>query len=217
MAGRGSVANSFIVPAEEILTQEQIREEEVTYKTIFELDGLNLIIWLARRLLLKNRSLCERCYIFMNFVKKTELCDGYRWQCRQCRKSASIRTASFFSRSHLSLDQIVLIIYGWCRDMTQRNISHEARLGEHSTHTIVDWCNFCRDICETALINKPHQIGGLNDDMTSKVVDLTSQNFSSENTIVVNGVQQDTGFLEVLSAVREDVSLLRCPTEPLKP
>ena len=41
--------------------------------------------------------------------------DGVRWKCtkKQCRKEYSIRKGSFFERSHLSIKQILLIMYYW--------------------------------------------------------------------------------------------------------
>jgi hypothetical protein len=80
-----------------------------------------------------------------SFVRKMDLTDGYRWKCKTCSRVTSIRNDSFFSGSHLSLQQILLIIYGWAKNYAQKDIAHEAKLGEHSTHTKVDWCAFCRD------------------------------------------------------------------------
>jgi hypothetical protein len=67
-----------------------------------------------------------------------DLTDGYRWKCKTCSRVTSIRNDSFFSGSHLSLQQILLIIYGWAKDIV---------------------------------------IGGLNDDMTSKVVEIDESKF----------------------------------------
>jgi hypothetical protein len=64
--------------------------------------------------------------------------NGYRWKCKTCSRVTSIRNDSFFSGSHLSLQQILLIIYGWAKDIV---------------------------------------IGGLNDDMTSKVVEIDESKF----------------------------------------
>jgi hypothetical protein len=104
-------------------------------------ETLDCIRWLAKRRLLRNSVLRQTCQIPMSFVRKMDLTDGYRWKCKTCSRVTSIRNDSFFSGSH----QILLIIYGWAKDYAQKDIAHEAKLGEHSTHTKVDWCAFCRD------------------------------------------------------------------------
>ena len=83
------------------------------------------------------------------------------WRCqnRQCRKKLSIRTGSFFSQSHLTLDTIVKIIYFWAADYSNKQC-HYLECGV-SEKTIVDWYNFCRDVCVDILDRDQYsQIGG---------------------------------------------------------
>jgi hypothetical protein len=87
-----------------------------------------------------------------------------------------VRDGSFFSRSHLTLQQIINIIYGWCRDSPQREIAREAEIPEDG-HTIVDWCNFCREVCEVDLEEHPMKIGGFDEFGQPKIVEIDESKF----------------------------------------
>jgi hypothetical protein len=174
MGGRGRPAPTHIVDIQDLMAQRSIRAEVHRYQSLMFNETLDCIRWLAKRRLLRNSVLCQ---IPMSFVRKMDLTDGYRWKCKTCSRVISIRNDSFFSGSHLSLQQILLIIYGWAKDYAQKDIAHEAKLGQHSTHTKVAWCAFCRDVCEQYLIDNPQVIGGLNDDMTAKVVEIDESKF----------------------------------------
>jgi hypothetical protein len=87
-----------------------------------------------------------------------------------------VRDGSFFSRSHLTLQQIINIIYGWCRDSPQREIAHEAGIPEDG-HTIVDWCNFYREVCEVDLEEHPMEIGGFDKFGQPNIVEIDESKF----------------------------------------
>jgi hypothetical protein len=73
--------------------------------------------------------------------------DDFVWRCtdRKCNKKISIREGSWFSKSHLLLEQIVKITYYWIYDLPGDFICIELKLG--SEHTIVHWRNFAREVC----------------------------------------------------------------------
>jgi hypothetical protein len=129
----------------------------------------------------------------MSFVVRGQLTDGFRWKCRGCGGAVSLRTNSFFSQSHLSLQQLILIIYEWSRNYPQLDIAHEAGI-PNSLKTIIDWCSFCRDICEQHLIENPEVIGGLHENGFSKVVESTRVSSSIGSTIGANG-EKGIGYL----------------------
>jgi hypothetical protein len=83
----------------------------------------------------------------------------------------------FFSRSHLTLQQILLLMYGWSRDYSQKDLAHETRIGDTASHTTVDWCSFFREVCEGYLIDNPLIIGGLDDVGNSKIVEIDESKF----------------------------------------
>ena len=47
------------------------------------------------------------------------------------------------------LQQLVILIYCWSRDMSQKDMIHEANIDER---TAVDWCSFLREECEIWLM-----------------------------------------------------------------
>ncbi|CAF5056036.1 unnamed protein product, partial [Rotaria sp. Silwood1] len=70
----------------------------------------------------------------------------------------SLEMEVFFSKSKLSLRQIFELMYCWAREIDSvSNLNHELRV--LSSHTIVDWRNFCRDICAIYFCNNPQTIG----------------------------------------------------------
>lgn len=175
MAGRGVPAPTCIVDPNELLNLQQIREEVVTFYT-FVFEGVECIRWLARRGLLCNSLDCEDCYEAMQFVRRQQTKDGFTWHCKGCHKFVAIRKGSFFARSNLSLRQIVTLLYGWSQSYSQVAIGREAQVGTKG-HTVVDWYNFCRDVCQQYLLDHPVTLGGLNDDGTSKVVEVDESYF----------------------------------------
>ena len=85
---------------------------------------------------------------------------GYTFRCHECRCRKSIRTGSFFEHSHLSLDTIFELMYCWSLEMnTIETLMRQIDIG--STRSIVDWRNFCRDVCAEYYIRHPLQIGDI--------------------------------------------------------
>ena len=72
----------------------------------------------------------------------------------------SLRAGTFFEKSHLPLDTIFELMYFWSReeDFIEK-LMHELDIG--SQRTIVDWRNFCRDVCAKHYLRNPIQIGGM--------------------------------------------------------
>uniref|UniRef100_A0A914VW32 ISXO2-like transposase domain-containing protein n=1 Tax=Plectus sambesii TaxID=2011161 RepID=A0A914VW32_9BILA len=115
--------------------------------------------WLARHRLLANSVTCQGCQQPMRLTKKAELVlDGEHWRCRDCSMTQSIRKGSFFEKSHLSLMELLELIYWWTTDNSQVAIMLEV---ECSHTTLIDWFMFCRDICVEWIFNHSVPIGGV--------------------------------------------------------
>lgn len=120
----------------------------------------NCIAWLQRNGLLANNMFCE-CGSECSLVSRQDLIsDGKCWRCTRpdCRKRMSLRCGSFFEHSNLPLTTIIEIMYWWCLDVKQSTVKME--LGISCPNTLVDWFNFCRDICTAYLIDNQMPIGG---------------------------------------------------------
>ena len=84
--------------------------------------------------------------------------DLFEWRCPLCRRKKSLRDGSFFSRSHLSLRQLIIFIHLWCDDQPQTYIKQQTGIG--TDDKVVDWCNFLRDICSQHMAQNRPALGG---------------------------------------------------------
>lgn len=165
-----------IIQDNEILSISEIKLKEYYFQDIIGQTDRELISWLVKHRLLYNRVSC-RCGTEMSFTCRSGITDRYCWKCKGCSKRITIRSNSYFARSHLSLRQILIIMYCWSRNFPQHIIAHEAKLAKKSTHTIVDWCSLNREIYEEHIIRNPTTIGGLNEDFSSKIVEINESKF----------------------------------------
>ena len=126
------------------------------------------IEWLKRKNLILTHADCSKCGSSTNFVKRKK---SYVWRCpkKGCQSELSMRDGSFFSGSHLSLNEIVELTYWWARGSTITTAIHETG---HSSKTVVDWFNFHRDVCAQHFIDHPVQIGGI-----GKTVEIDESKF----------------------------------------
>ena len=97
--------------------------------------------------------------------------DGQVWRCtnRKCAAKISVRKYSFFSQSHLSLAKITHLIYYWMYKYSQEIVLHESRL---SSNTVVDFYNFCREVCCVVIEENSEPIGG-----QGKIVEVDKSKF----------------------------------------
>jgi len=103
--------------------------------------------------------------------EKSLIAGGQLWHCtnRKCSAKNSIRKYSFFSRSHLPLATITKLVYYWTYKYPQEIILHELGL---STKTVVNFYNFCREVCKVVLEEQSEPIGG-----PGKVVEIDESKF----------------------------------------
>ncbi|XP_019862099.1 PREDICTED: uncharacterized protein LOC109590640 [Amphimedon queenslandica] len=131
----------------------------MNYKTLYSTltyDEDVTTSWLRSKHLIANYMDCKKCGSSCRLVTKK---DTKVWRCplKGCQSVISIRNESFFSGSHLKLNEIVDLIYWWSCKSTVHATMHETG---HSEHTIVDWFNFLRDICADYFLSNPTVIGG---------------------------------------------------------
>lgn len=165
-----------IVPNGNLMTLQAIRQEMWNFSTLIPSLQSNqtCMQWLACRRLLRNGMRCAVCNTDCRLNAHAANIDGYRWKCPACGARKSVRDGSFFSGSHLTLQQVVILVYCWSRDMPQKDIIHEANIDEK---TAVDWCNFLREECETWLENNAEQIGGIDDNGDAIEVEIDESKF----------------------------------------
>ena len=142
--------------------------------------------------LLFSKNECPTCHRNMDRVRELRKKDGFRWHCRRCRKSFSSRTGSWFANSKLSLQQALSLMFSWSSQENQRNARVNAEVV--SEHTTMNWYNFCREICELALLHSPQgpKIGGPN-----KIVEIDESKFGKQKFHRGRRVEGVGGVLEV--------------------
>ena len=88
---------------------------------------------------------------------RQDVSDGRSWWCRQCKTRKSIRNGSFFSKSKLTLQTWLILLYNWARDRPVTDAMDEA---EVDTRTAVDIYQWLREVCTTSLLANPVVLGG---------------------------------------------------------
>jgi len=93
--------------------------------------------------------------------------DGFVWRCRQtwidkskkkmkCDFQQSIRKFTFFSKSHLSVYQIVMFAYLWAEQVSLEFIRKQTDI---APQTSVDWASFHREVVFDGMIIRHEKIG----------------------------------------------------------
>ena len=76
---------------------------------------------------------------------------------------ASMRQNSWFSGSRLSIEKVLALTYAWAHKFITTQAVHETSLDDESTstETVIDWYNYCREVCADRIMNHhAGQIGG---------------------------------------------------------
>jgi len=168
--------------------------------------SLSDVLWQTLVHLLFNFSgPCDRCdqghFILMQDKSKA---DRQFWRCSNRHRFAKISICkhSFFSQSHLSISTILKLVYCWMHNYAQYIALHETAL---SKKTVIDFYNFCREVCSVMLDKQSQPIGG-----PGKIVEIDESMFGKRNTIQDNGSNESRclgGLNE--TAIHHSVSL--CP------
>ena len=80
--------------------------------------------------------------------------DGKRHKCMK-----SIRKGSFFEHSNLQLEEMVQIVYFWCKNIDYEFLKSELNMQNDAITNIV---KRCREICHTVVMMNSEMIGGEN-------------------------------------------------------
>lgn len=81
------------------------------------------------------------------FAPDSSVHDGFKRRCSwlSCHKRWSIRNKTWFERSHLPFEKVLKITYLWIYKAPYKLIEREVGISHKS---LIDWCNFCRDVCK---------------------------------------------------------------------
>ncbi|CAC5413131.1 unnamed protein product [Mytilus coruscus] len=120
--------------------------------------------------------------------------DIFYWKCsnKKCSKKVSIRNGSWFQGHNLSLEKILFITYFWIYKIDQEFVNHELSI---CNQTIVDWYNYCREVCIEILKIDTEKIGD------SVIVEIDESKFGKrkyhkgcqvEGQWVFGGIERDS-------------------------
>jgi transposase-like protein len=116
------------------------------------------ITFLRSKGILRDIVECSSCGNCMQTVMDKSRNDGCFFRCYPCKKMLSIRTGSFFSRSKLTLGQLLIFVYFWTLKISTSAIAAMLGISEHSA---VDWSNLIREVCTAKFLNERNpSLGG---------------------------------------------------------
>ena len=117
------------------------------------------------------------------------------WRCtnKACNVEIPVRRDSFFANSKLSLQEITKFIYFWTLKYMQDIVHYEMGI---SAPTVIDFYNFCREVCTILIEDESEQIGGV-----GKIVEVDESKFGRrkyhkgrrvEGVWVFGGIERDS-------------------------
>ena len=89
--------------------------------------------------------------------ERSDISDGVSWYCPQCYTQKTIRDGSFFSKSRLTLQKWLLLMYLWARQYPVTDAMEEVDVDRHTAIDIYQWL---REVCSTKLLSSPIVLGG---------------------------------------------------------
>jgi len=150
--------------------------------------------------LLKRQMLCPTCGSDMHLWRCKTVLDEYRWGCgkgrrmERCRATRSLRHGSWFTKSNLSLFEVLIMTYCILGKMPFENIT---QLYQFEGHTLCDWSQFCKEVLIEFIETNSEMVGG-----QDKVVEVDESKFGRrkyhrgryvEGQWVFGGVERDSG------------------------
>ena len=105
-----------------------------------------------------DNSTTIRCAVPMVLRSRSDVTDGESWWCSRCKGRKSIREGSFFSKSRLTLQKWLILMYMWAREYPVKDAAEEAEVQEKTAIDVYQWL---REVCSTRLITDgPIVLGG---------------------------------------------------------
>ena len=75
---------------------------------------------------------------------RSDVSDGFSWWCPQCKTRKSIQDHSFFTKSRMTLQKWVLLMYCWARNYSLTDAAEESKI---DAGTAVDIFQWFQDVC----------------------------------------------------------------------
>lgn len=118
----------------------------------------NAAQYLQDKMILNRRSTCCKCQRYMSCQTLNESIDGIVFRCTTCKSKRSVRAGTYWQRSKLPPQKILMLLYFWSSKATNSQISTYLKI---SSTTCVDHLNFIREICSWAMMRVLTKLGGV--------------------------------------------------------
>ena len=93
-------------------------------------------------------------------IEKDNGRDGQIFRCVVCHKKKSIRNGSFFAKSKLKLQILLLIVYYFCTGVQAKQCAIHLK-GYAERKSVMQWYTYCREICSLYLLTDGNiRLGG---------------------------------------------------------
>ena len=83
--------------------------------------------------------------------------NGYKWWCKACKTSKTLRAGSFFEKSKIPLRTWILLILLWAYQLLVCTV---AQLVVLNKETAINGFQWLREVCSTKLVNTSIILGG---------------------------------------------------------
>ena len=113
-----------------------------------------IIAFLQSKYVLARQKQCA-CGAMMTMQARSDVSDGCRWRCPDCRKGVSIRKGSFFEKSKITLQRWLLLMHWWARQYPVKDAAIETGVSLATAIQVYSWM---RDVCSYRLCNIDSQI-----------------------------------------------------------
>ena len=186
-------------------------------KSTYDLHSLyechfTLLAYLQYKKLVLSEKTCSNCasecvlyeefHDFDNLISpKDNYCNGpgklnFEFRCtrKYCGFKQSIRNNTWFSATKLDFVTALNICWYFVENIKGRSCAHHLNITEN---TVVDWYNFCREVCIVKCLNQNQTIGG-----PKKIVEIDESKFGKskynrgryvEGQWVFGGVERGPG------------------------
>ena len=99
----------------------------------------DLIAWLRTKGLLARTQDCSSCNIPMRPGRRSDVTDRLVWRCHQCKTTKSIREGSFFTKSRLSLQKWLILLFYWARQFPVKDAGKDAEVHKNTACDVYRW------------------------------------------------------------------------------
>ena len=113
-----------------------------------------IIAFLQGKNVLAGQKQCV-CGTMMVLQDRSDISDGCRWRCPDCRKTGSIRSGSFFAKSKITLQKWLLLMHWWSRQYAVKDAAEETGVSEPTAVQVYSWL---RDVCSYRLCQVDPQV-----------------------------------------------------------